>query len=84
MYIMENVVYETDYAEERRQRISEEHSETSMNVLEKAIESGFFKAYSEAMHSVPKIINPIRKANFEYVQKLCDDMARLRGRENPF
>lgn len=31
------------------------------------------------MRKLPKIINPIRKANFEYVQKICDDMAKRWG-----
>lgn len=76
---MENILFEHDYKSERRNTPNNGDDALDLKIFDSAIESGFFQAYSDAMRKLPKIINPIRKANFEYVQNLCDDMAKRWG-----
>lgn len=74
---MQNVLFERDYSQSLSHTTTE--SDTATTIFHKAVESGFFEAYSEAMRQLPKIVNPIRKANFEYVQSICDKMAQRWG-----
>ena len=76
---MENILYEHDYAEEHKIEIEKSAGSLSEAVFDRAIDTGFFKAHSEAMLQIPKIINPLRKANFEYVRDICDRMAKRWG-----
>lgn len=76
---MENILFERDYKSERKNTHNNNDNALDLKILDSAIESGFFKAYSDAMRKLPKIINPIRKANFEYVQNICDDIAQRWG-----
>lgn len=76
---MENILYERDYTEEHKKAAESGTGTQSISLMDRAIESGFFKAYSDAMHMIPKIINPISKANFEYVRDICDKMAKRWG-----
>lgn len=76
---MENILYEHDYAEEHRKEVEESTGSLSEAVFDRAIDTGFFKAHSEAMLQIPKIINPLRKANYEYVRDICDRMAQRWG-----
>lgn len=74
---MENIIFEKDYSKSHNEGNSD--SDIASDIFSKAIESGFFEAYSDAMRPLPKIINPIRKANFEYIQSICDRMAQRWG-----
>ena len=76
---MENILYEHDYAEDHRKEVEESSGSLSEAVFDRAIDTGFFKAHSEAMLQIPKIINPLRKANYEYVRDICDRMAQRWG-----
>ena len=76
---MENILYEHDYAEEHKIEIEKSAGSLSEAVFDRAIDTGFFKAHSEAMLQIPKIINPLRKANYEYVRDICDRMAKRWG-----
>lgn len=76
---MENILYERDYYTERQKQKEQYDDTQEMNIFYHAIETGFFQAYSDAMRSLPKIVNPIRKANFEYVEDICNRMAHRWG-----
>lgn len=77
---MENQVFERDYAEEHaaRKMIS---SKTDEDVLEHAINNGFFKAYTDAMNALPKYIVPEDKKAYEELLPQLDALAmRLGGK----
>ena len=76
---MENILYEHDYAEERRIELEKADTSPSALVFDRAVDTGFFHAYSVAMQKLPKIINPVWKANYEYVRDICDHMAKKWG-----
>lgn len=76
---MENILYEHDYSEEHKQAAENSESNQNSQLLDTAIETGFFKAYSDAMWMIPKIINPVSQANYEYVKGICDNMAKRWG-----
>lgn len=76
---MDNILYEHDYSEEHWRNHESRSILLSTDIVDCAAETGFFKAYSEAMQALPKIVNPVRKANFEYVRDICDKMAKRWG-----
>lgn len=76
---MDNILYEHDYSDERRRDHEGRSMLLSADLIDRVAESGFFKSYSESMQALPKIVNPVRKANFEYVQDICDKMAKRWG-----
>lgn len=76
---MENILFERDYSSGKSHNKNSIDDCHAMKIFDCAVESGFFQAYSDAMRKLPKIINPLRKANFEYVQNICDDMAKRWG-----
>ena len=74
---MENIVYEHDYAEEHRK--VEERAKQEKDIFDVANDSGFWKAYSEMMDAIPKIIVPEDKAAYEDLLPRLDDLARRLG-----
>lgn len=79
--MLENIVYEKDYSDEKVRRQSAEHAlfELEDDILDQAIEGGFFKAYSEAMNAMPKYIVPEDKAAYEDLLPRLDRFARRLG-----
>lgn len=73
---MENILYEKDYSEEHRKQAEDNAGD---HIFDYAVESGFFKAYSDSMRKLPKVINPVRKSNFEFLRDICDRMAKRWG-----
>lgn len=69
---MKNEVYEADY---RRKAKSEEIPKA----FEVAVETGFFKTYNDIMHSIPKVIVPEDKKNYEELLQKLDFLAKRRG-----
>ena len=73
---IEDIIYEKDY----RQRPADEADLRSSQILEQAINGGFFEAYKKEMDAIPKVIVPEDKANYEYLLERCDEFAeRHRG-----
>lgn len=79
--MLENIVYEKDYSDEKVRRQSAEHAlfKFENDILDQAIEGGFFKAYSEAMNAMPKYIVPEDKAAYEDLLPRLDRFARRLG-----
>ena len=69
---MKNEVYEADY---RRKAKSEEIPKA----FEVAVKTGFFKTYNDIMHSIPKVIVPEDKKNYEELLQKLDFLAKRRG-----
>lgn len=69
---MKNEVYEADY---RRKDKSEEIPKA----FEVAVETGFFKTYNDIMRSIPKVIVPEDKKNYEELLRKLDSLAKRRG-----
>lgn len=69
---MKNEVYEADY------RRNDRPKETS-RVFEVAVETGFFKTYNDIMRSIPKVIVPEDKKNYEELLRKLDSLAKRRG-----
>lgn len=69
---MKNEVYEADY---RRKDKSEEIPKA----FEVAVETGFFKTYNDIMRSIPKVIVPEDKKNYEELLQKLDFLAKRRG-----
>ena len=68
---MKNEVYEADY---RRKDKSEEIPKA----FEVAVETGFFKTYNDIMRSIPKVIVPEDKKNYEELLQKLDSFAKRR------
>lgn len=71
---MENCIYERDYTEAH-----EQNRNTGPNMIERLIDTGFFKYYNALMQQIPKVILPKDKAAYERILKGCDDMAKRHG-----
>ena len=73
---MDDIIYEKDY----RQKAEDEADVRRVQILDRAINGGFFKAYKNEMDKIPKYIVPEDKANYEYLLEQCDKFAeRFRG-----
>lgn len=68
---MKNEIYEADY------RRREERSEFP-NAIDDAVMTGFFKAYGDIMRSIPKMIVPQDKKNYEELLLKLDALAKRR------
>lgn len=68
---MKNEIYEADY------RRREERSEFP-NAFDDAVMTGFFKAYGDIMRSIPKMIVPQDKKNYEELLLKLDALAKRR------
>ncbi len=71
---MENEVFERDYT-----TYKEADGGYSDEIFDQIMTGGFFKAYTEAMNQVPKVIVQKDKENYEYLLPLCDDIAKRHG-----
>ena len=65
---MDNIIYEKDY----RQKADDEEDVRRAQILDRAINGGFFEAYSKEMDKIPKYIVPEDKANYEYLLERCE------------
>ena len=72
---MENSIYEKDYAEEHEKNRQSE----DVDILAQAISGGFLKRLDDSLRAIPKMIIPEYKANYEYLLKMCDDLAKQLG-----
>ena len=72
---MENSIYEKDYAEEHEKNRQSE----DVDILAQAISGGFLKRLEDSLRAIPKMIIPEYKANYEYLLKMCDDLAKQLG-----
>lgn len=69
---MKNEVYEADY---RRKSNPDEIPD----VFDIAVETGFFKTFNDIMRSIPKVIVPEDKKNYEELLQKLDALAKRRG-----
>ena len=71
---MKNEIFEADYTQEKR--ITDG---TSNRIFETAVECGFFKRYTEIMHSIPKYIVQKDKEAYESLLPKLDALAKRHG-----
>lgn len=71
---MNNEIYEADYT-----RKDEPSSETEIDIIELAKETGFFRAFDDLMRSMPKYINQTDKQNYEELLCKLDALAKRKG-----
>ena len=76
--MFKNEIYEHDYAEEHARRTASQ-PKIYDEIFERAIESGFFKAYNDAMRALPKYIVPEDQAAYEDLLPRLDAVAQKRG-----
>lgn len=69
---MKNEVYEADY---RRKS----NPDAISDAFDIAVETGFFKTYNDIMRSIPKVIVPEDKKNYEELLQKLDALAKRRG-----
>lgn len=69
---MKNEIYEADY---RRSDVPE----GSTSAFDIAVETGFFKKYNDIMRSIPKVIVPEDKKNYQELLQKLDALAKRRG-----
>lgn len=69
---MKNEVYEADCSRKPEKGVSED-------ILDLARDTGFFKAYNNIMRSIPKVIVPKDKQNYEELLQKLDALAKRRG-----
>ena len=79
--MLENIVYEKDYSDEKAMSKCADRTlfKLEEDILEQAIDGGFFKVYSEAMNAMPKYIVPEDKAAYEDLLPRLDKFARRLG-----
>lgn len=69
---MENEIYERDYqAQEKTPEI-----ERANAIFDRAMNGSFLRDYAAAMDSIPKVIVPGDKENYEYLLNRCDEVAK--------
>lgn len=68
---MKNEIFEADYTQEKR-----ETTGSSNLIFETAVECGFFKRYTEIMHSIPKYIVQKDKEAYESLLPKLDALAK--------
>lgn len=69
---MKNEVYEADY----RRKSNPDEIPDAFDI---AVETGFFKTYNDIMRSIPKVIVPEDKKNYEELLQKLDALAKRRG-----
>lgn len=69
---MEDIIYEKDY----RNMPQDKDVQRASEILEQALNGGFFQAYSNEMDKIPKVVVPEDKANYEYLLERCDKFAQ--------
>lgn len=73
---MDDIIYEKNY----RQKTEDEADVRRAQILDRAINGGFFEVYKNEMDKIPKYIVPEDKANYEYLLEQCDKFTeRFRG-----
>lgn len=70
---MENIVFERDYSQDQQE------DERRTDIFERAMYGSFAKDFQSSMEKIPKVIVPEYKANYEYLLRVCDDLARQWG-----
>lgn len=70
---MENIVFERDYSQDRKQ------DDRCDAIFQRAMFGSFAKDYQEAMEKIPKVVVPEYKENYEYLLRVCDDLAQQWG-----
>ena len=73
---MENQVFKRDYRALHKEKADNQHSN---DILDCAINTGFFAAYDEALKKIPKVIVPEDKKAYEELLPRLDAMAREYG-----
>lgn len=73
---MENIIYEKDYTESEAFTASESWS---VEIWNQAMNGPFIKSYTAAMDAIPKVIVPEYKENYEYLLRICDNLAERLG-----
>ena len=76
--MFKNEIYEHDYAEEHARRIANQ-PKIYDEIFERAIESGFFKVYNDAMRALPKYIVPEDQAAYEDLLPRLDAFVKEKG-----
>ena len=73
---MDNMVFERDYSKACKEAPNSNWIDA---MLVQALTDSFLTSYTDAMKAVPKVIIPEYQANYEYVLRLCDDLAESWG-----
>ena len=73
---MENIVYERDYKSEHE---NPNEDATSSAIVDIACNQGFLAKYAKAVDAIPKVVVPADKANYEYLLKKADGLAKRLG-----
>ena len=76
---MDNIVYFRDYKREQKTKDDSPESKSATAIWERAMQTGFMKAYDAAMKAIPKVINPLSKASYEKVLSICEEYAQRLG-----
>ena len=76
---MDNIVYFRDYKREQKTEDDSPKSKSATAIWERAMQTGFMKAYDAAMKAIPKVINPLSKASYEKVLSICEEYAQRLG-----
>lgn len=76
---MENEVYEKDYRAEWEQRYSQDTRKNIDRVGNMIKESGVLKSIGEYYDSLPKVIDPAQKADYEFLLSKLDALAKRTG-----
>lgn len=77
--MMENVVYERDYAEEFAAKDEAPLLSYSNTVFEETRNSGIIDSFKEKVRDLPRIVIPEDRANFEYLLPRLDALAEKMG-----
>ncbi|MDD3193332.1 MAG: hypothetical protein PHE47_05690 [Oscillospiraceae bacterium] len=73
---MDNIVFERDYEQEHKQQSKED---TASAIFDIAVDGGFLSEYAKAMETIPKVVVPADKANYEYLLERADELAKRWG-----
>lgn len=72
---MENIIFEQDYTKQAKSP----ETERAEAIFNQAIDGGFFKAFTDAMDKIPKVVVQKDKENYEY---LLDRLAKVAKRKH--
>lgn len=75
-FSMDDIIFERDYHEEHEQQ---NKNNPAFQIYDRAVNGTFFKDFNDAMDTIPKIIVPEDKANYEYLLNRCDELAHRLG-----
>ena len=77
-----NIVYEHDYREEKKQLLGVTQSEKRERAFQLSHETGVYKAIGDRIRELPHVLNPIKKEFYEKCSLIDEELRNRHKKES--